>query len=157
MKVVDSKNLAEVYNLLITYPSVGPFLAYQFSIDLNYSNLCNHDENEFVVPGPGALSGIKKCFKDLKYRNSDVIKFVTESQTEEFEKRNLNFKNLYGRDLKLIDCQNLFCEVDKYARIAHPEVEGFGDRQRIKQKYQPSKEQIDYFFPPKWEINKNID
>lgn len=30
----------------------------------------------------------------------------------------LRFRSLAGRRLKLIDCQNLFCEVDKYARVA---------------------------------------
>ena len=34
----------------------------------------------------------------------------------------LDFQNLWGRRLQLIDCQNLFCEVDKYSRVypAHP-------------------------------------
>ena len=31
---------------------------------------------------------------------------------------------LRGRRLQLIDCQNLFCEVDKYAVVAHPGVRG---------------------------------
>ena len=40
--------------------------------------------------------------------------------------------------MQLIDCQNLFCEVDKYARHAHPEVRGISGRTRIKQSYRPN-------------------
>ena len=30
----------------------------------------------------------------------------------------VEFRDLWGRPLQLIGCQNLFCEVDKYARVA---------------------------------------
>jgi hypothetical protein len=58
--------------------------------------------------------------------------------------------------LQLIDCQNLFCEVDKYARVAHPEFVGHTGRTRIKQKFSPIAEPIGFWYPPKWGINDAI-
>jgi hypothetical protein len=44
--------------------------------------------------------------------------------------------------------------VDKYSRVAHPEIEGASNRTRIKQKYKiQQNESIEYFFPPKWGLN----
>ena len=36
-----------------------------------------------------------------------------------------------GRRLQLINCQNLFCEVDKYARIVHPEYKGESGQSKL--------------------------
>jgi hypothetical protein len=157
-KVMNSKSLESLFNLLKEYPTIGNFLAYQYAIDINYSNLVNFDEMDFVFPGPGALDGIRKCFTDIgEYSESDIIKFVTENQDLEFQRNDINFKNLWGRPLQLIDCQNLFCEVDKYARIAHPNVLGISGRSRIKQIFRPKNKVIKYWYPPKWNINDNIN
>ena len=157
-KVAKSKTLKELYEALLTYPTLGAFLAFQFAIDINYSDLCDFSEMSFVVAGPGAKNGIQKCFGDLKgFQYEDIIKYVSECQEEEFDKRNLKFKSLFGRRLQMIDCQNLFCETDKYARVAHPEICGLNDRKRIKQQYiNRNLERIDYFYPPKWGINDKI-
>lgn len=151
LKICKCKSLKELYEFLLGYPTLGTFLAYQYTIDINYSNICDFDEMEFVVAGPGAKSGIKKCFKDTGgLSESDIIRYMAENQEKEFEKRNLNFKYLWGRKLQLIDCQNIFCETDKYARVAHPEIVGLSNRNRIKQKYKQNYEKIDLFYPPKW-------
>src|SRR5262249_48644880 len=55
--------------------------------------------------------------------------------------------------LQLIDCQNLFCEVDKYARVRHPDVGGASGRTRIKQRFRAHPDPIEYWYPPKWGIN----
>ena len=69
----------------------------------------------------------RKCFTDPgDYGDEDLIRFVADRQADEFAGRGLDFEDLWGRPLQLIDCQNLFCEVDKYARVAHPEAEGIG-------------------------------
>lgn len=158
-KIAMAKSLKDLYEILINYPTVGSFLAYQFAIDINYSELCDFDEMSFVVAGPGAKNGIRKCFGDIGNRScEDVIRYVAERQSEEFEKRGLRFQNLFGRQLQLVDCQNLFCEIDKYARVAFPSVQGVNERKRIKQQYVNSNlNRIDYFYPPKWGINDKID
>jgi len=157
-KISQIKNMGSLFDLLKSYPTIGNFLAYQYATDINYSELCDFDEMEFVYPGPGALDGIKKCFTDFgQYNTSDLIKYMTERQELEFDRLNLDFKNLWGRKLQLIDCQNLFCEVDKYSRVAHPHVEGISGRTRIKQIFKPNTTAINYWFPPKWKINNKIN
>ncbi len=155
--ISKARNMATAFTVLRNYPTIGDFLAYQLVTDLNYSKLTNFSEMEFVVPGPGAKSGIKKCFKSLGgLTDIEIIVRVTEKQNQEFERLGLKFNKLGERPLQLIDCQNLFCEVDKYSRIAHPEIDGSG-RTRIKQKFKPLNKKINYFFPPKWGINSFFD
>ena len=62
-RVVDAASLEAVYAILRSYPSVGPFLAFQFAIDLNYTATVNFSEMDFVVAGPGAQDGIRRCFR----------------------------------------------------------------------------------------------
>lgn len=150
--------LAEVYETIVGYPSIGPFLAYQYAIDLNYGPLLSASENDFVKAGPGALDGIAKCFSDIgDYSPEDVIRWMHDRQHEEFDRLGLHFQNLWGRDLTLIDCQNLFCETDKYARAVHPEFKGRSNRTRIKQTYRPTPGAIRYWYPPKWGLNDAIE
>ena len=84
---------------------------------------------------------------------ANLIRVVTERQEDEFERLGLRFRDLWGRRLQLIDCQNLFCEVSKYARVKHPQIEGLSNRTRIKQSYRPSTQPISYWYPPTWGIN----
>lgn len=145
------------FECLRSYPTIGDFLAYQFITDINYSNLTDFNEMDFVIPGPGARDGIRKCFLDPGgLSEPEIVRLMADRQEEEFERLGLEFQSLWGRRLQLIDCQNLFCEVDKYARIAHPEIAGISGRTRIKQKFAPKREGIRYFFPPKWGLNNQI-
>lgn len=155
-KIATLKSMEQLYQLLLSYPTLGKFLAFQYCIDINYSELCDFNEMSFVVAGPGASNGIKKCFQNTcGYSDEDIIKYVTESQEDEFRKLGLDFQTLWGRPLQLIDCQNLFCETDKYARVAFPSNQGATDRKRIKQLF-IAHSGIDYFYPPKWNINQFI-
>lgn len=157
--IEGANSLESIFEILRSIPSLGDFLAFQFTIDLNYSGALGFDENDFVVAGPGALDGIAKCFIDTKgVKPADVIFFMTEHQEKYFNLYGLNFENLWGRPLHKIDCQNIFCEVSKYARVAHPEIKGISARSRIKQIYKPSSAYPDKpFYPPHWGINQNVD
>lgn len=148
-------NLKEVYQNLLAYPGIGPFLAFQYTIDLNYSRLLDFDEGEYVVAGPGALDGIAKCFTGIdKMTPEDIIAHMVEMQDREFGERNLEFRGLFGRKLQPIDCQNIFCEISKYARVAHPEIIGLSGRTRIKQGYKPAvRADAPPMFPPRWNLN----
>ena len=153
-RIAGSPTMRQAFETLRSYPTIGDFLAYQFVTDLNYSEICDFSEMEFVVPGPGARDGIHKCFSDLGgLSEPDIIRLVTDRQEYEFERLGLKFRSLWGRRLQLIDCQNLFCEVSKYARVKHPDVLGINDRNRIKQVYRPSDKPIEFWFPPKWGVN----
>lgn len=149
--IAAAPTMSNVYELLLSYNSIGPFLAFQYTIDLNYSTLTDFDENDFVVAGPGARSGIVKCFDDTcGFSSEKVIHHVTNRQERLTHSLGIEFPKLFGRSLQPIDCQNLFCEVDKYARVIHPEHVGLGDRQRIKRNYSVSNLQNALRFPPKW-------
>ncbi len=135
-KISNAQSMGKAFELIREYPTIGDFLAYQYVTDLNYGSLISFSEMDFVVPGPGALSGIHKCFSSLGgLTEAEIIKVVTGRQNEEFTRLGLSFKSLWGRPLQLIDCQNLFCEVDKYARVMHPEFSGPTGRTRIKQRF----------------------
>jgi hypothetical protein len=154
-KVTRAKSFRSIYDLLIQYPLLGRFMSYQLAIDINYSELVNFSENDFTVAGPGALRGIAKCFSDTKDRDSSyVIQWMADNQKREFDRLGISFPNLWGRYLHLIDCQNLFCEVDKYTRVAIPELKS--NRKRIKSKFHPNYNKIELFYPPKWGINSKI-
>lgn len=145
-------SLRSLYEQLCEVPSFGPFLAFQYAIDLNYSPHFDFDEMEFVVAGPGAIRGIRKCFSAVGDLDAaGVIAAMADSASEFFEMTPVPtpFRDLWGRPLQLIDCQNLFCEVDKYARVAHPEhsLDGPG---RIKQVYRVDHRPLTLGYPPKW-------
>ena len=152
-KVLEAKLLADVYNQLRHYPLIGDFLAYQYTIDFNYSPYLNFDEDSFVKAGVGAVRGIKKCFYQHGGDYEDAIYYIHDHFEELQQKYGYTaFRPLPGRKLKLIDLQNCFCETDKYLRAKMPELK-VGNI-RIKQHYKPSPNGIDFIFPPKWDVNK---
>jgi hypothetical protein len=151
------RRMQQAFELLRSYPTIGDFLAYQFVTDINYSEITDFSEMDFVVPGPGARDGIRKCFADSAGLNeAELIRIMVDNQEREFERLDLQFQSLWGRRLHLIDCQNLFCEVDKYARVAYPGVSGISGRTRIKQKFSPTGTLEIPWYPPKWGINEKI-
>jgi alpha-glutamyl/putrescinyl thymine pyrophosphorylase clade 1 len=152
-KFFSAKSLLKAFNILLECPSLGNFLAFQFTIDLNYSSISRFEEAEYVVAGPGARDGIRKCFVDTAgLSESELICAMSEIAPREFERLGLPFCDLWGRALQPIDCQNIFCEVDKYARVAHPNIQGRTGRTRIKQRFSPLGKSLPQWYPPKWRI-----
>ena len=153
-----SASMEAAFDVLRGYPGLGSFLAFQLLIDINYSNVINFDEMDFVVPGPGAKDGLRKCFGlEVRDIEADLIRYMSDTQEEHFARLGLSFPALGGRRLQLIDCQNLFCEVDKYARVAHPEVTGYSGRTRIKQRFTPVSQAVTLCCPPKWGIKGSVE
>jgi hypothetical protein len=154
-RVRQAPSLRSIYELILRYPGIGPFLAFQYTIDLNYSSITDFEEAEFVIAGPGALDGISKCFADTGGLSADeIIYWMTDRQDTEFRRLGLEFPGLFGRRLQPIDCQNLFCEISKYARVAHPDICGVANRTRIKQCYQPSSRPAPPpQFPERWGLS----
>jgi hypothetical protein len=156
-RVAEAGSLRDVFDILRSFPAFGNFLAYQFAIDLNYTAELDFDEMQFVVPGPGARDGIRKCFGQAADGiEAEIIRYVTDTQEQHFARLGLSFASLGGRRLQLIDCQNLFCEVDKYARLAHPDIAGISGRTQIKQHYRWDADPLTAWFPPKWGINERL-
>lgn len=150
-KLLVAKSLQSVYEQLHDFPSIGNFMAYQIAIDLNYSAYINFSENDFTKAGPGALRGIHKVFLSIDdLTPEDVIMWMVEHQDEEFARLGYDFHGLFGRKLTAIDCQNIFCETDKYLRAAMPELAS--SRVKIKTKFIKTPQKIKIFLPPKWEL-----
>ena len=157
-RLADARTMEAGFELLRSYSMIGDFLAYQFITDINYSDVVDFSETEFVAAGPGAREGLRKCFADNGGRSDgELIRMMMEVQEEEFERLGLDFQDLFSRPLQLIDCQNLFCELAKYARVRFPALTPPGGRTRIKQRYHPSAPLAAPFFPPKWGINDRVD
>jgi hypothetical protein len=148
-------SLRAVYEALLAWPLIGPFMAYQLAIDLNYTEHLSFSEDEFTVAGPGAMRGLKKVFSDFGDQPpAQLILRVVDRQEEEFARLGLEWQDLFGRRLHAIDCQGLFCETDKYARMAFPELKS--SRVRIKARFSPTPRSLELFYPPKWQINDRI-
>jgi alpha-glutamyl/putrescinyl thymine pyrophosphorylase clade 1 len=154
-------SLRQVYEALLAYPGIGSFLAFQYAIDLNYSAMLDFSESDFVVAGPGALDGIAKCFETTaRLAPQHIIYWTAERQDAEFARLGLKFQDLFGRPLQPIDCQNIYCEIAKYARVSHPELAGVSGRRRIKQKFHRNPRPLPpLMYPPKWglAISAEID
>lgn len=154
-RVSSAPSLQDVYEALLGFDMVGEFLAMQMAIDINYSTAVDFSENDFIFPGPGAVRGLAKVFRSLGDSTpQQAIMWMVEHQDEQFERLGLQFPGLWGRKLHAIDCQGLFCETDKYSRVAFPELTS--NRVRIKAKFQVTPEPIRLFFPPKWGINDRL-
>jgi hypothetical protein len=155
-EIIKAKSLSEIFNLLRNCAFIGDFLAYQYAIDFNYTPVINFSENSFVKAGIGAIRGIKKCFINSGGNSyEDLIRYTQDHLMECQEKYEYTeFINLFGRAPQLIDLQNCFCETDKLLRAKLPELKI--DNVRIKQRFIGNPEKINYFFPPKWDINDKI-
>ena len=154
-KVLAATTMSEVYNQLRDYPLIGNFLAYQYTVDFNYSPYLNFDEDSFVKAGVGAVRGIKKCFISYGDDYEDAIYYI-QDHFEELQERYgyTEFRPLPGRKLKMIDLQNCFCETDKYLRAKMPKM--VVGNTRIKQHYHVNGNGFQYTFPPKWNIKLRI-
>lgn len=151
LKIIKAKTMEEAFFILKSYPLIGNFMAYQLVTDINYSEVVSWSEREFTIAGPGSIRGINKCFIEkgnLSYE--DIIRYMFEHQEEEFKRLHFDFKKIGNRKLQLIDCQNIFCELDKYCREALPNLKS--NRVKIKKKYIAKDKKIEYVFPPKWNI-----
>ncbi len=149
--IIGAESLKDLFFELKRLPLIGNFMAYQIAIDFNYSEVFNFDENDFVMAGPGAIRGINKCFYNVDPKEySNIIMWMVKNQDREFKRLGLGFQNLWGRKMHAIDCQGLFCEVDKYSRARFPQLKS--NRVRIKIKFEPTKKIIKYFYPPKWKL-----
>jgi hypothetical protein len=130
-------------------PGMGDFSAYQLLLNLTYSSVINFSESDFVVAGLGALSGLSKLFGESMARaiqavpgvQVDVMRWLQQTQDEHFKRLGLEFSGLGSEKLpmQLCDIEHTLCEVDKYARLAHPNIRGLHGRTQLRgSTFQPS-------------------
>ena len=85
--ITRAHSLEEIFHILLSYPLIGNFMAYQLTIDINYSEVIDFSENDFTIAGPGAERGIRKCFIDTgNLSNADIIRWMTENQDVNFQR-----------------------------------------------------------------------
>lgn len=74
-KLQAAKTYQDPFQVLHAYPLYEDFIGMQHLTDINYSEVINFDEDDFIVPGPGALNGIRKCWGILPVgvTPSDII------------------------------------------------------------------------------------
>jgi hypothetical protein len=153
-RVLEAKSLRAVFEALREFPLIGDFMAYQLATDLNYGPDLNFDENDFTIPGPGAVRGLKKVFTDLgDYSPAEAILWLVDRQEAVPGEIGIDPPTLFGRSLHAIDCQNLLCEIDKYARVRFPELPS--NRTRIKQHFAPAGELPSPVYPPGWKLGRS--
>ncbi len=152
LKILQAESMEEAFNILKSYPLIGNFMAYQLVTDINYIDIVYWSEIEFTVAGPGSERRIKKCFENINgYTKEDIIKYMCHNQEKEFKRLGFDFIKIGNRPLQYIDCQNIFCELDKYCRQAIPNLKS--NRTKIKKKYIPKQTKIEYIYPKKWNID----
>ena len=89
----ETRSMQHGFEQFRSYPTIGDFLAYQFITDINYSEITDFNEMDFVVAGPGARDGLRKCFLDPGgLSDSDLIHMVADFQEQEFERLGPIFK-----------------------------------------------------------------
>jgi hypothetical protein len=145
-RVLNAKYMVELYEYLISFPSMGEFSTYQLLLNLSYSSMMNFSGMDFVVAGPGASSGLSKMFGHSMTRargavpgiEEDIVRWLAEHQDVHFKRLGLEFSGL-GPDclpMDLADIEHLLCEVDKYSRMAHPKLKG--KRTELRGVFKPS-------------------
>ncbi|KIK56165.1 hypothetical protein GYMLUDRAFT_248138 [Collybiopsis luxurians FD-317 M1] len=147
-KLQNVKGLDEAYAFIAEFPGMGPFNSFQLLLNLSYSPVINFSGKDFVVPGIGCISGLSKMFgssldnitkSDPSFRLL-VIRYMMETQDQHFRRLGLKFSGLGPQQLpmELADIEHAICEVDKYSRLAHPEIRG--KRAQLKRKWTHSNE-----------------
>lgn len=156
-RLMGAEYLADVFEYIAAFPSMGDFTTYQLMLNLSYTNILNFHPNDFVVPGPGAISGLRKMFGhsiDNQVRGFaiDVIRWLAETQHQHFERRGIKFSGLGSEEIPMgvADIEHTLCEVDKYARLAHPQFKG--KRTEMRRTFEPSPETQSerYIIPKAW-------
>ncbi|KAF8154014.1 hypothetical protein B0H34DRAFT_676883 [Crassisporium funariophilum] len=133
-KLLGAPHMADVYEYIISFPSMGDFTAYQLILNLSYTNVLNFHRDDFVIAGPGSLSGLKKLFGRsfeqgagaVPYFAVDVMRYLVQSQEYHFKRLGLKFSKLGPKRLGMdvSDVEHTLCEVDKYCRVKHPQLKG---------------------------------
>lgn len=144
-KLLGAPTLADVYEYIISFPGMGDFTTYQLMLNLSYTNVLNFHPNDFVIAGPGSISGLVKMF-GTSFRHAhadnpdfaiDVMRWLVDTQDEHFLRLGISFSKLGPQNLPMdvSDVEHSVCEVDKYCRAKHPSIKGMDSRTNMKRVY----------------------
>ena len=137
-KIVEGGTLEKAVRLLSDYRGIDDFTGQQYATDFSYTPWFRpEDADAFILPGPGSIDGIAKCFNH-RYsvkECSDIIRFMRDSAHElSMQVTGCPPPTLPGidRPMDLIDFQSGFCECDKYSRVAHAQLNHLAKQGRTK-------------------------
>lgn len=104
--------LQDAFTHLLTYPYIGPFLAYEITTDLRHTPILQHasDINTWANAGPGAIRGLERLYGPLKKdeRLPAMRNLLEQSITQ---------RRSHVPTLELRDIEHSLCEFDKYMRV----------------------------------------
>lgn len=128
LDVAEEDDLATRVKLLQKTPGLGPFLSMQIATDLGYCPGEPDQENDFILPGPGARKGVGYLLND---DGKPASLKQTRRMIEMFPAHEMPFlPKSGGRYASLMDVQNVFCEFSKYVRYKEGPVQAREPYQR---------------------------
>jgi len=146
--IVSASTYEHAVKILSGYDGIQDFTAQQYATDFSYTRWFQPTDSEtFILPGPGSIDGIAKCFGRSfdKEDCSIIIQLMRVSASELCQvatgKEPPTLRSFgVDRPMDLIDYQSAFCETDKYSRVAHPELNHLSKQKRdkIKASYSPN-------------------
>lgn len=109
--------------ILQTIPRCARFMSMQIVTDVGYSPLFEGDENEMVIPGPGAERGAKHL-SGGRVSALEVIAWAREVLVTLPDCPRLAAPSGTFRPPSCMDVQNTLCEFSKYVRYSEAGVSG---------------------------------
>ena len=161
LKHIDEMESRELFNFLKKIPGVGDFLASQVVFDCLW-HIAFKDLKPLYQLGIGAKRGawklglVKSHLTKSEEEYKTAISKASEALMYNWSNLVVSNHNIYPH---VADIQNTFCEVDKWFRVTHPEIilPGKKSTSRIKNKYIPSSEPVEYHIPGWWCGKNDID
>ncbi|KAI6047260.1 hypothetical protein EDC04DRAFT_603591 [Pisolithus marmoratus] len=118
--LTTAEYMADVFEWLRSFRSIGDFTAYQLLLNLSYSNVMSFSDHDFVVMCVGSRRGLRRCFREEIPRSMevDLVRWMQSSQDDHFARLRLDFDGLGDqcRPMMLCDIEHTLCELDKYIR-----------------------------------------
>lgn len=113
---IRAETQAEKFAVLRRNKGVADFMAMQILTDWGYTPFGTNDEQQFVVPGPGARKGVQAI-----YTGADQVGFMRFAQAEVWAGNACPTINLDDKGSvrypSIMDVQNTLCEFSKYVRF----------------------------------------
>lgn len=116
--VADVQDLATRVMLLQETPGIGPFMAMQIATDMGYTRGEPDQENDYILPGPGAKRGVGFLLGKTYATETEARQVITTFPVDRLP----TLPGSNGRPASWMDVQNVFCEFSKYARLLQKPV-----------------------------------
>ena len=157
-RLAQTRTMQEGFEKLRAYPTIGDFLAYQFITDINYSEITDFSEMDFVVPGPGARDGLRKCFVDPGGLNEpELIRLMADLQEQEFERLGPRLPITLGPAAPTDRLPELVLRSRQICARRAPADRGANRAARGSSRSSSRiRTPIELFYPPKWKLNEKI-